>query len=90
MLASGSYQHTSSKKEIQLVLAPNLSNSTRMSLLSSRSTLSSLKREEILLDPVTGKEMADHFGYIKGMVKMLNRKLPRTKGENWNVSIIPI
>jgi len=67
IVSSCDYQHPSSKKAIELILAPNLSISTRMSLLVSKNTLPSLKKEVILLDSETGEEMIDGAGeYITG------------------------
>lgn len=66
--ASGAYQRRgSSMKKMELILSPNLSVSTRTTILSYKNNLPSLKREVILLDSETGDEMIDGAGeYMTG------------------------
>ena len=64
----GAFQHRSFKREkIELIIAPDLISSTRISILSSKSPLPRLKREVILLDSETKDEMIDGAGeYMTG------------------------
>jgi hypothetical protein len=53
-----------SKKKMELVLAKNLSITTRMSILISKANLPSLKKEVVLTDPETGDTMINGAGEV--------------------------